>query len=75
MKLALLQILNKIPFDEKPPTITSGLRLGTPSVTTRGMGEKGMDELFELITDCLKNKSSQPSLREAVLGLARKFTL
>lgn len=63
---------NKIPFDEKPATITSGLRLGTPSVTTRGMGPREMEELAELISQCIKQGAS-PSLRERVTSMARRF--
>lgn len=65
---------NKIPFDEKPATVTSGIRLGTPSVTTRGMGEEQMDELAELISGCLKNNSAKSALREKVLLLADRFS-
>ncbi len=46
---------NAIPYDDKPAAITSGLRLGTPSVTTRGMKEKEMDEIAEMIFDAIKN--------------------
>ncbi|NWF76707.1 MAG: serine hydroxymethyltransferase [Nitrospirae bacterium] len=47
---------NVIPYDEKPPTITSGIRLGTPCVTTRGMGEKEMIEIAEIISTIIHNK-------------------
>lgn len=64
---------NKIPFDKQPATITSGIRLGTPSITSRGMKEPQMDELADLITDCVKNGPT-PALRECVVTLARKFS-
>lgn len=64
---------NKIPFDQKPPTITSGLRLGTPSVTTRGMGQADMDELSQIITAAIKGTMSKAVLREKVAGLAKRF--
>lgn len=46
---------NAIPHDTKPPTITSGIRLGTPCVTTRGMGEAEMDEIADIIATVIKN--------------------
>ncbi|MDR0881384.1 MAG: serine hydroxymethyltransferase [Candidatus Adiutrix sp.] len=45
---------NAIPFDPQPPTITSGLRLGTPAVTTRGLVESDMDLVAELIVETLR---------------------
>ncbi|MFQ3573764.1 MAG: serine hydroxymethyltransferase, partial [Thermodesulfovibrionales bacterium] len=53
---------NAIPYDQKPPTITSGIRLGTPSVTTRGFGTKEMEEISEMITDVIKNRTSESTL-------------
>ncbi len=64
---------NKIPFDERPATITSGLRLGTPSITTRGMGEDEMDEISDIIAMCLKGLGHKSVLKEKVLQLAQKF--
>jgi glycine hydroxymethyltransferase len=46
---------NAIPYDSKPPTITSGIRLGTPCVTTRGMGVAEMDEIADIIAGVIKN--------------------
>lgn len=53
---------NSIPYDERPPTITSGIRLGTSSVTTRGMGENEMAEIASIIDEVLKNKTSDDKL-------------
>jgi glycine hydroxymethyltransferase len=50
-------VLNKsmIPFDKQKPTVTSGIRIGTPCVTTRGMGEAEMVKVADLIVRCLKH--------------------
>lgn len=66
---------NKIPFDDKPPMITSGLRLGTPSITTRGMGEEEMDEIAEIITEAIKGSRDKNLLKEKVAKLAKRFSV
>ncbi|MDP2277557.1 MAG: serine hydroxymethyltransferase, partial [Nitrospirota bacterium] len=53
---------NAIPYDERPPTITSGMRLGTPCVTTRGMGEAEMTDIAEIIDEVLKNNSDEAKM-------------
>ncbi|MEK7683218.1 MAG: serine hydroxymethyltransferase, partial [Nitrospirota bacterium] len=53
---------NSIPYDERPPAITSGMRLGTPCVTTRGMGEAEMTEIAEIIDEVLKNNSDEAKI-------------
>src|SRR6202030_3878043 len=45
---------NAIPFDQNPPMVASGIRIGTPAVTTRGRGEAEMDLVGELISRALK---------------------
>lgn len=65
---------NKIPFDEKPATITSGIRLGTPSVSSRGMSEVEMDELGDIIASVIKG-GNKSSLKERVEKLVAKFPL
>ncbi len=67
---------NAIPYDSKPPSISSGLRLGTPSVTTRGMGEKEMDEIAEIILTTIRNVNNLSALSEMsqkVKTLGRRF--
>jgi len=46
---------NAIPYDQRPPAVTSGIRLGTPCITTRGMGSKEMTEIAELISNVIDN--------------------
>jgi glycine hydroxymethyltransferase len=69
---------NLIPFDEKSPFITSGIRLGTPAVTTRGMGEKEMEKVVEFIDTALKAREDEKKLaaiREEVKKFLRAFPL
>ncbi len=69
---------NKIPFDPEPPTITSGVRLGTPAVTTRGMKEAEMKQVAALIDRALKSKGDDgalASVRAEVHALAAAFPL
>jgi glycine hydroxymethyltransferase len=54
---------NNIPFDDKPPTVTSGVRFGTPAVTTRGMREAEMVEIADLIALVAQNMGSQEVMR------------
>ena len=46
---------NAVPFDTQPPMITSGIRIGTPAMTTRGMKEKEIELIAELIDRVLSN--------------------
>jgi glycine hydroxymethyltransferase len=54
---------NNIPYDDKPPSITSGIRLGTPAVTTRGMREAEMAEIADLIAMVLDDMSGADTIR------------
>jgi glycine hydroxymethyltransferase len=67
---------NEIPFDPLPPSKASGIRLGTPGVTTRGMGKEEMKTLARLIVKVLKNiddeKISQ-QVKQEVTELSRRF--
>lgn len=58
---------NAIPYDERPPAVTSGIRLGTPSITTRGMGTAEMVEIADLIASVLDN-STDPEAIAAFAG-------
>ncbi len=55
---------NAIPFDEQPPTVTSGIRVGTPAVTTRGMKEPEMELIATYIYEALKNRDNFSKLEE-----------
>ena len=69
---------NAIPFDTNPPLNPSGIRLGTPALTTRGFGEQEMGEVGSLISQVLHNLHSESVLaqvREGVTALTRRFPL
>ena len=55
---------NMVPFDKKSPMITSGIRIGTPAVTTRGMKEKDMVIIAKLIDKVLKNHSDESNIEQ-----------
>jgi glycine hydroxymethyltransferase len=55
---------NSIPYDERPPAITSGIRLGTPSITTRGMGTAEMVEIADLISAVINNSKEPSAIRQ-----------
>jgi glycine hydroxymethyltransferase len=63
---------NSIPYDQKPPVTTSGIRLGTPIVTTRGMREPEMKAIGDLICEALK-VINQPEKLAAIREQTRKF--
>jgi glycine hydroxymethyltransferase len=67
---------NTVPDDPRPPYITSGLRIGTPAVTTQGMGEDEMDTIAELIVRTLDGRDDDgeiAAVRDEVRGLCGKF--
>jgi len=69
---------NVIPFDKNPPMIASGIRIGTPAVTSRGMQEREMQIIGELIANVLRSPSDeavQRKVRQSVLKLAKQFPL
>lgn len=55
---------NMVPFDDKSPFVTSGIRLGTPAVTTRGLKEKDMDIIADLIDEALMHRANERQLAE-----------
>lgn len=69
---------NGIPFDKKSPFITSGIRVGTPAVTTRGMGKTEMQTIASFIMDVLKSKGDAQVIsrvKQEVLALTARFPL
>jgi glycine hydroxymethyltransferase len=69
---------NTIPFDPKPPRITSGIRLGTPAVTTRGFGTEEMKRIASLIVKVLSpsgDKRAQEQVRQKVREMCRQFPI
>ncbi|MBI5247003.1 MAG: serine hydroxymethyltransferase [Elusimicrobia bacterium] len=69
---------NAIPYDPQKPFIASGVRIGTPAITTRGMGEKEMDEVASLIDEALKVRTDDAGLKRvktAVTALCRRFPI
>ncbi|MBX7137952.1 MAG: serine hydroxymethyltransferase [Oligoflexia bacterium] len=69
---------NTIPFDPQPPTVCSGIRLGTPALTTRGMGVNEMRQIADFISDLVQHHEDPAkleSLRADVRSLAQKFPL
>src|SRR5438132_13115575 len=69
---------NTIPFDQNKPFVASGLRIGTPAVTTRGMKEPEMREIGRLIAEIVREPESEPTRRKVQLGvreLAERFPL
>ena len=69
---------NGIPFDPEPPVRTSGVRLGTPAVTTRGFGEKEMREVADLIAEAIEHRDDPATVaktKEQAIALATSFPL
>jgi glycine hydroxymethyltransferase len=69
---------NIIPFDPKPPRITSGIRLGTPAVTTRGFGTEEMKRIAFLIAKVLSpsgDKRAQKQIRQQIREMCQQFPI
>ncbi len=66
---------NTIPYETEKPTVASGIRIGTPQVTTRGLGLAQMDELAQIIHDALVGTAERGPLMAQVERLAKDFPL
>lgn len=64
---------NTIPYDPQPPLITSGIRIGTPAITTRGMKEKEMEIVASFIDEAIRSKDNDGMLKE-ISSKVEKFT-
>jgi len=77
-KIGIYVNRNAIPFDPNPPFRPSGLRLGTPALTTRGMKEKEMKIVGQLIADIIKNPTDlkiKKAVKQTVKKLTKRFIL
>ena len=69
---------NAIPYDERPPAVTSGIRLGTPCITTRGMGGPEMVEIADLIASVINNSTAPEAIAanaQRVRALCDRFPI
>lgn len=66
---------NAVPFDPRPPMISSGLRIGTPALATRGFGAPEFREAADIVAETLKGEAPEDELRARVAKLAAAFPL
>ena len=66
---------NAVPFDPRPPAVTSGVRIGTPALATRGFGDGEFTEVADIIAEALTPGADIPALRARVSSLASRFPL
>jgi glycine hydroxymethyltransferase len=69
---------NSVPFDDKSPFVTSGIRIGVPAITTRGMKEKDMETVVEMIDQVLMNIDDEKKIadvRQDVKAFMQAFPL
>ena len=66
---------NAVPFDPRPPMVTSGLRIGTPALATRGLGDEDFAEVADVIALALQPGADVVELRARVSAVARRYPL
>jgi glycine hydroxymethyltransferase len=66
---------NAVPFDPRPPMVTSGLRIGTPALATRGFDDEQFEEVADVIANALQPSADIETLRKRVEKLAADFPL
>jgi glycine hydroxymethyltransferase len=69
---------NTVPFDDRKPFIASGIRIGTPAVTTRGMGVEEMRQIGDMIARVIEGRNDESvmaTVREEVRALCERFPL
>ncbi|NED89459.1 serine hydroxymethyltransferase, partial [Streptomyces sp. SID11233] len=66
---------NAVPNDPRPPMVTSGLRIGTPALATRGFGAADFTEVADIIAEALKPGYDAAKLRARVTALTEKYPL
>ena len=66
---------NTIPNDPQSPFVTSGIRIGTPAITTRGMKEAEMKKISNFVIKVLKERVNPEKIKEEVLEICQKFPL
>src|SRR5690606_19927848 len=69
---------NAVPFDDKSPFVTSGIRVGVPAITTRGMKEQDMETIVAMVDKVLMNPDDEKTInavRSEVKELMKKFPL
>lgn len=74
-KAGVIINMNTVPYDERKPNDPSGIRLGTPAVTTRGMGVAEMEEIAQIIDDVLTARVTPEVAGEEVKALCAKFPI
>ena len=66
---------NSVPWDPRPPMVTSGVRIGTPALATRGFGDAEFTEVADIIAETLKHEPDLEALAARVKALADAFPL